>query len=70
MEALITFAASALMIVLGLSLLHRLNAQHDARTAAYHFSDPFPAITAGYPAVATTGRRGQATSRGLTGTWP
>ncbi|CAM5681248.1 hypothetical protein ACWD5B_08160 [Streptomyces tanashiensis] len=44
METLITLAAIALLIVLGIRLIHRLNAQHDARIAAHHFGDPFPAI--------------------------
>ncbi|MFI9210944.1 hypothetical protein ACIGW7_22860 [Streptomyces sp. NPDC053253] len=44
METLIVIAAVALLIALGMRLIHRLNAQHDARIAAHHFSDPFPAI--------------------------
>ncbi|MEE1773547.1 hypothetical protein PUR34_36630 [Streptomyces sp. JV185] len=45
METLITLAAGALLIALGMLLIHRLNAQHDARIAVYRFSDPFPAIS-------------------------
>lgn len=45
MDILITLAAGTLLIVLGMRLIHRLNAQHDARIAAYHLSDPFPAIS-------------------------
>ncbi|MFF3839113.1 hypothetical protein [Streptomyces sp. NPDC001930] len=81
METLITIAAIALLIALGTRLIHRLNTQHDARIAAHHFSDPFPAIRrpAGHgrptpaPAPASTEHdtaTGQAAHRRLTGTWP
>ncbi|MFF3604436.1 hypothetical protein [Streptomyces sp. NPDC002463] len=69
METLITIAAIALLIALGTRLIHRLNAQHDARIAAHHFGAPFPAIRRppghGHPTPT-----GQAPRRRLTGTWP
>ncbi|MFB8032305.1 hypothetical protein ACFC5Z_05000 [Streptomyces sp. NPDC056004] len=71
METLVTLAAGALLIALGMLLIHRLNAQHDARIAVYHFSDPFPAISRppghrhGYDSST-----GQASSRRLTGIRP
>ncbi|WP_086827648.1 hypothetical protein [Streptomyces sp. NRRL B-24572] len=45
MEAVITLLAGALLIVLGTRLIHRLNAQHDARIAARHFGDPYPSLS-------------------------
>ncbi|MGR4881480.1 hypothetical protein ACIPUC_19015 [Streptomyces sp. LARHCF249] len=42
MEALVLTAVIALAIGLGMLLIHLLNAQHDARIAAHHFSDPLP----------------------------
>lgn len=69
METLITLAAVALLIALGTRLIHRLNAQHDARIAAHHFSDPFPAI-ARPPGHSHHPPTGQAPSRRPTGTWP
>lgn len=71
METLITLAAGALLIALGMLLIHRLNAQHDARIAVYHFSDPFPAISR--PPGHSHGHHsstGQASSRRLTGIRP
>ncbi|MFI7006037.1 hypothetical protein [Streptomyces sp. NPDC050145] len=44
METLVALAAVALLIVLGTRLIHRLNAQHDARIAAHRFSAPFPPL--------------------------
>ncbi|MFJ5136449.1 hypothetical protein [Streptomyces sp. NPDC088707] len=44
METLITIAAIALLVALGMRLIHRLNAQHDARIAAHHFGEPLLAI--------------------------
>ncbi|MEU8521913.1 hypothetical protein [Streptomyces sp. NBC_01216] len=44
METLITLAALALLIALGTRLIHRLNAQHDARIAAHHYGAAFPPI--------------------------
>ncbi|MEU6947759.1 hypothetical protein ABZ957_21355 [Streptomyces sp. NPDC046316] len=67
METLIALAAVALLIALGTRLIHRLNAQHDARIAAHHFSDPFPAI-ARPPGHRLPTPTGQASRRRLTGT--
>ncbi|ALO09479.1 hypothetical protein AQF52_3885 [Streptomyces venezuelae] len=69
METLITIAVIALLIALGTRLIHRLNAQHDERIAAHHFSDPYPAIrrppgrSHPTPTEPTARRR-------VTGTWP
>ncbi|MDV5146778.1 hypothetical protein R1T08_21950 [Streptomyces sp. SBC-4] len=75
METLITLAVIALLIALGTRLIHRLNAQHDARIAAHHFGDPFPAIRRppGHSHATPTEQDtsvGQASRRRLTGTWP
>ncbi|MCX5230838.1 hypothetical protein ABZY16_34810 [Streptomyces sp. NPDC006553] len=75
METLITIAAMALLIALGMRLIHRLNAQHDARIAAHHFGEPFPAIRRppGYGHHTPTEHdtpTGQAARRRLMGTWP
>ncbi|WP_369145148.1 hypothetical protein [Streptomyces sp. R44] len=69
METLIALAAVTLLIALGTRLIHRLNDQHDARIAAHHFGDPFPAIRRppGHSHPTPTER---ATRRRLTGTWP
>ncbi|MFF1644814.1 hypothetical protein [Streptomyces sp. NPDC058240] len=69
METVITLAAGALLIALGMLLIHRLNAQHDARIAAYHFSDPFPAISRP-PGDGHHSSTGQASSRRVTGNRP
>ncbi|MFD0143669.1 MULTISPECIES: hypothetical protein [unclassified Streptomyces] len=69
METFIALAAGALLIALGIRLIHRLNAQHDARMAAYRFSDPYPAI-ARPPGHSPRSSSGQAPSRSRTGTWP
>lgn len=69
METLIALAAGALLIALGMRLIHQLNAQHDARIAAHHFSDPFPAIIRP-PGHSHHPSPGQATRRQVTGTWP
>ncbi|AVH96658.1 hypothetical protein C5L38_17610 [Streptomyces sp. WAC00288] len=66
MEILITLAAGAALIVLGLFLIHRLNAQHDARIAAHRFGDPFPAV-ARPPGHSTRGSSGQTPGRRRTG---
>ncbi|WP_405596582.1 MULTISPECIES: hypothetical protein [unclassified Streptomyces] len=68
MEALIMLGAGAFLIALGLSLSHRLNAQHDARIAAHHFSNPFPAISRP-PGHSRHRSTGQAPRGGLMGTW-
>ncbi|MEU9296148.1 hypothetical protein [Streptomyces sp. NPDC048266] len=45
METLLALVAGVLLIAFGMLLIHRLNAQHDARIAAHHFSDALPALT-------------------------
>ncbi|MFF3943145.1 hypothetical protein [Streptomyces phaeofaciens] len=42
MEILVTIVVIVLAIGVGMRLIHLLNAQHDARIAAHHFSDPLP----------------------------
>ncbi|MEI5009151.1 hypothetical protein ACIOWI_24820 [Streptomyces sp. NPDC087659] len=42
METLVLIAAVILATGVGVRLIHLLNAQHDARIAAYHYSDPLP----------------------------
>ncbi|WP_406173633.1 hypothetical protein [Streptomyces canus] len=42
METLVIIAVMVLATGIGMRLIHLLNAQHDARIAAYHFSDPLP----------------------------
>ncbi|MFD8948572.1 hypothetical protein [Streptomyces xanthophaeus] len=42
METLVLIAVIALAIAVGMLWIHRLNAEHDARIAAYHFTDPLP----------------------------
>jgi hypothetical protein len=42
MEILVLIAALILATGIGMLLIHLLNAQHDARIAAYHFSAPLP----------------------------
>ncbi|MFM9370937.1 hypothetical protein [Streptomyces sp. Da 82-17] len=44
MDVFLLITAIALVIALGIGLIHRLNAQHDARIAAHRFSDPFPPL--------------------------
>ncbi|MEU6877416.1 hypothetical protein [Streptomyces sp. NPDC046712] len=69
METLIALAAVLLLVTLGTRLIHRLNAQNEARIAAHHFSDPYPAIFRP-PGHSPHTPTGQASSRRLTGTWP
>ncbi|MGW0962928.1 hypothetical protein ACWD4K_28870 [Streptomyces gelaticus] len=69
METLIMLAAGALLIALGIRLIHRLDAQHDARIAVYHFSDLFPAISRP-PGHGHHSSTEQASSPGLTGIRP
>ncbi|WP_406059779.1 hypothetical protein OG462_21340 [Streptomyces sp. NBC_01077] len=69
METFIALAAVALLIALGMRLIHRLNTQHDARIAAHHFSDPYPAI-ARPPGHSHHPPTGQAPGHRSTGTWP
>ncbi|MFJ4692397.1 hypothetical protein [Streptomyces sp. NPDC088766] len=42
METLILIAAIILATGIGVLLIRLLNAQHDARIAAHHYSDPLP----------------------------
>ncbi|WP_330297278.1 hypothetical protein [Streptomyces sp. NBC_00503] len=42
METIVLIAVMILVTGIGARLIHLLNAQHDARIAAYHFSDPLP----------------------------
>ncbi|MFB7025267.1 MULTISPECIES: hypothetical protein [unclassified Streptomyces] len=69
MEILITLAVGAVLIVLGLFLIHRLNAQHDARIAAHHFGTPFPTV-ARPPGHSPRSSSGQAPGRRRTGIRP
>jgi hypothetical protein len=41
-ETLVIITVIVLAIGIGMCLIHLLNAQHDARIAAYRFSDPLP----------------------------
>ncbi|MFI8290520.1 hypothetical protein ACIGBL_15455 [Streptomyces sp. NPDC085614] len=68
METLIALAVVALLIALGTRTIHRLNVQHDARIAAHHFSEPFPAIRR--PLGHRPAAPAAPASRRLTGTWP
>ncbi|GAB2815486.1 hypothetical protein GCM10027073_54060 [Streptomyces chlorus] len=40
----IAVAALLVLIAIGVALIHRLNAQHDGRIAAFHYSDALPGI--------------------------
>ncbi|MEU9378993.1 hypothetical protein AB0D94_35280 [Streptomyces sp. NPDC048255] len=42
METIVLIAVIILATGVGMRLIHLLNAQHDARIAAYHFSNPLP----------------------------
>ncbi|MFD3586885.1 hypothetical protein [Streptomyces sp. NPDC058683] len=42
METLVVIAVIVLAIGIGMRWIHLLNAQHGARIAAHHFSDPLP----------------------------
>ncbi|MET9730462.1 hypothetical protein ABZZ79_07315 [Streptomyces sp. NPDC006458] len=42
METLVLIAAIILAIGIGILLIRLLNAQHDARIAAHHYSEPLP----------------------------
>ncbi|MEV8524805.1 MULTISPECIES: hypothetical protein [unclassified Streptomyces] len=42
METLVIIALIILATGIGMRWIHLLNAQHDARIAAHHFSDPLP----------------------------
>ncbi|MFJ6720934.1 MULTISPECIES: hypothetical protein [unclassified Streptomyces] len=42
METLVLIAVIVLAIGVGMYWIHLLNAQHDARITAHHFSEPLP----------------------------
>ncbi|WP_159056783.1 hypothetical protein [Streptomyces yokosukanensis] len=42
METLVLIAALILATGIGMLLIHLLNAQHEARITAHHYSDPLP----------------------------
>ncbi|MFB7465010.1 hypothetical protein ACFCZ1_16185 [Streptomyces sp. NPDC056224] len=42
METIVLIAVIVLAIAIAMRWIHLLNAQHDARIAAHHFSDPLP----------------------------
>ncbi|GAA1276727.1 hypothetical protein OHU25_37400 [Streptomyces sp. NBC_00117] len=42
MEAVVLVAAIILATGIGMRMIHLLNARHDARIAAHHYSDPLP----------------------------
>ncbi|WP_327277498.1 hypothetical protein OG609_41590 [Streptomyces sp. NBC_01224] len=44
MAPLILIAAVIVMTAIGMHQMHLLNTQHDARIAAYHFSDALPGV--------------------------
>ncbi|MEV8530719.1 hypothetical protein [Streptomyces sp. NPDC051211] len=44
METIILIAVVLAMIGVGMRLIHLLNAQHDARIAAHHYTDVLPGV--------------------------
>ncbi|MBT2467440.1 MULTISPECIES: hypothetical protein [unclassified Streptomyces] len=44
MEIIVLIAAIILVTGIGMHLIHLLNAQPDARIAAYHFNDALPVV--------------------------
>ncbi|WP_037834537.1 MULTISPECIES: hypothetical protein [unclassified Streptomyces] len=44
METVITVAVILAMIAVGVVVIRRLSTQHDARIAAYHYSDALPGV--------------------------
>ena len=44
MEAAVTVAVIIFVIIVGMFLIHRLNAQHDERIGAFRYSDALPGI--------------------------
>ncbi|SED97978.1 hypothetical protein SAMN05216532_6478 [Streptomyces sp. 2231.1] len=44
METVVTVAVIIFVIVAGIFLIHRLNAQHDERIGAFRYSDALPGI--------------------------
>ncbi|MEE1817841.1 MULTISPECIES: hypothetical protein [unclassified Streptomyces] len=69
METLIALAAVTVLITFGTRLVHRLNAQHEARIAARHYGDPFPALVRP-PGHSPHTPTEQAAHRRTVGTWP
>ncbi|MFD8988109.1 hypothetical protein ACFVZ4_08615 [Streptomyces goshikiensis] len=61
METIVLIALIILATGIGMRWIHLLNAQHDARIAAHHFSDPLPRPP-GLPD--DTGRRDRRTDAG------
>ncbi|MFJ8535535.1 hypothetical protein [Streptomyces sp. NPDC093591] len=44
MEIAVTIAVIIFVIIVGMFLIHRLNAQHDERIGAFRYSDALPGI--------------------------
>ncbi|WP_328478802.1 hypothetical protein OHS71_09515 [Streptomyces sp. NBC_00377] len=44
METVVTVAVIIFVIIAGIFLIHRLNAQHDERIGAFRYSDALPGI--------------------------
>ncbi|MFF9767848.1 hypothetical protein ACF1GT_14705 [Streptomyces sp. NPDC014636] len=44
METVVTVAVIIFVIIAGILLIHRLNAQHDERIGAFRYSDALPGI--------------------------
>ncbi|MFF7753321.1 hypothetical protein ACFZCP_29735 [Streptomyces sp. NPDC007971] len=44
METVVTVAVIIFVIIAGMFLIHRLNAQHDERIGAFRYSDALPGI--------------------------
>ncbi|MER7043884.1 hypothetical protein [Streptomyces jumonjinensis] len=44
MTTVVVAAAIIAMILVGVALIHRLNARQQARTAAYHYGDTLPGV--------------------------
>ncbi|GHH84532.1 hypothetical protein [Streptomyces capitiformicae] len=44
METAVTVAVIIFVIIVGMFLIHRLNAQHDERIGAFRYSDVLPGI--------------------------
>ncbi len=61
METIVLISVIILMTAVGMRWIHLLNAQHDARIEAHHFSDPLPRPP-GLPD--DTGRRAHHTGAG------
>ncbi|MFJ4200152.1 hypothetical protein ACIP2Y_11045 [Streptomyces sviceus] len=44
METVVTVVVIIFVIIVGMMLIHRLNAQHDERIGAFRYSDALPGI--------------------------